>query len=71
MDVNLNTIQHMAFSRFQNLYGVVEMSAVTPQKVEDGWVVDVKSRNVGERIEIKLNEYIQYVRDEKLKDLGI
>ena len=71
MDVNLITIQHMAFSRFQNLYGVVEMSAVAPLKVEDGWVVDVKSRNIGERFEIKLSEYIQYVREKKLKDLGI
>ena len=71
MDVNLITIQHMAFSRFQNLYGAVEMSAVAPLKVEDGWVVDVKSRNIGERFEIKLSEYIQYVREKKLKDLGI
>lgn len=71
MSANLTIVQHMALSKFRNLYGVVEMSASVPEEIEDGWVVNVRSRNIGEIFEINFSEYIQYVRQSKLKELGI
>lgn len=73
-EVDKAILQSIAMRRFQCSYGATKMTISEPELIDNDekyWSVGVQGTNIGDRYIISLQEYIQYVREKKLAELGI